>query len=69
MIDNLLLMRDCETGDFVVFTRFPVQPRKVEIMDALKMFGENEPNGTMACNIEETWLKYNEDVNLRDDHS
>ncbi|KAJ8718871.1 hypothetical protein PYW07_016427 [Mythimna separata] len=60
VIGKLMVMRDCVNGDYVVFTKVPLQPRKADIMDALKKFGLDHPNGTMACNVEKSWMKYEE---------
>ncbi|KAF9807352.1 hypothetical protein SFRURICE_000535 [Spodoptera frugiperda] len=64
VIKNLLVMRDCDTGDLVVFSRVPSRPRKQEILDALRIFGENKPNGTMACEekTDKSWLRYQEET-------
>ncbi|KAH9645057.1 hypothetical protein HF086_005602 [Spodoptera exigua] len=64
VIKNLLVMRDCDTGDLVVFSRVPSRPRKPEILEALRIFGENKPNGTMACEekSEKSWLRYQEET-------
>ena len=56
-------MRDCDNGDYVVFTRYPKQPRRAVVMDALKKFGEAQPKGTIACDMEKTWQKYEEEKN------
>ncbi|XP_026727234.1 uncharacterized protein LOC113493446 [Trichoplusia ni] len=60
VIKNLLVMRDCDTSDIAVFTRVPLQPRRHDILDALMVFGENNPNGTFACeeNKSKRWMKY-----------
>ncbi|XP_047026133.1 uncharacterized protein LOC124634558 [Helicoverpa zea] len=64
VIKNLLVMRDCETGDLVVFTKVPSRPRRDDILDALTVFGESKLNGTMACEekSEKTWIKYEDDA-------
>ncbi|KAJ0177654.1 hypothetical protein K1T71_006527 [Dendrolimus kikuchii] len=50
MVDkNLLLMRDCDTGDVVVFSRVPHDPKLEDIHDAFKAFGEDALHGTFAC--------------------
>ncbi|XP_037867695.2 uncharacterized protein LOC110385968 [Bombyx mori] len=49
VFQNLLLMRDCENGEVVVFTRVPHQPKLENVLNALKAFGEETFNGTLAC--------------------
>ncbi|XP_049871211.1 uncharacterized protein LOC126370417 [Pectinophora gossypiella] len=50
---NMLLMRDCETGGVVVFSKVPHLSKQAEIEDALKDFSEEYMNGKMACDDEE----------------
>ncbi|CAG4933934.1 unnamed protein product [Parnassius apollo] len=49
VVQNLLLMRDCDTGDVIVFSRVPHKPRKEIIIAALKIFGENSWEGKFIC--------------------
>ncbi|CAK1579109.1 unnamed protein product [Parnassius mnemosyne] len=49
VVKNLLLMRDCDTGDVIVFSRAPHKPRKEIIIEALKLFGENSTEGKFIC--------------------
>ncbi|CAB3235349.1 unnamed protein product [Arctia plantaginis] len=59
VVKNLLLMRDCNTGDVVVFSRVPSEPLMNDIEDALVEFGESGPiNGTRACEgFVKAWVK------------
>ncbi|KOB73792.1 Uncharacterized protein OBRU01_10070 [Operophtera brumata] len=49
-VKNLLLMRDCDNGDIVIFVRLPFEPSLRDIDDALMIFGEDAKNGTFAIN-------------------
>lgn len=46
---NLLLLRDCEHGGTVVFSKVPYKASKDQIEEALKVFGESFNQGKMAC--------------------
>ncbi|RVE50188.1 hypothetical protein evm_005211 [Chilo suppressalis] len=50
VVKNVLLMRDCESGGIVVFSRVPHKPRREDILDALMVFGEDKADGKMHCN-------------------
>ncbi|XP_059053692.1 uncharacterized protein LOC131847979 [Achroia grisella] len=52
VIKNLLLMRDCDSGDIVVFARVPMQTRIEDLESALKLFGEDTINYTTTCDNE-----------------
>ncbi|CAH2040215.1 unnamed protein product, partial [Iphiclides podalirius] len=49
VVQNLLLMRDCDTGDVIVFSRVPHKPHSDVIIEALKQFGENTTDGKFIC--------------------
>lgn len=50
---NLLLLRDCDNGGVVVFSKVPLKPSRALIEDALEIFGETTFSGQMACEEEE----------------
>lgn len=54
VLNNLLLMRDCDTGGVVVFSKLPYQPLLDDIKGALKDFGEDIDNGKIPCEDEES---------------
>lgn len=49
VVGNILLMRDCDNGDVVVFSRLPMEPSLRDIQHTLTIFGEDANNGTWAC--------------------
>ncbi|XP_013161614.1 PREDICTED: uncharacterized protein LOC106113418 [Papilio xuthus] len=49
VVQNLLLKRNCDTGDVIVFSRVPHKPRNSVISEALKIFGENDADGKFVC--------------------
>ncbi|XP_063539558.1 uncharacterized protein LOC134748714 [Cydia strobilella] len=55
MLRNLVLLRDCGTGEVVVFTRSPHMTKIEDIVQALQDLGE-EMVGKMLCDEDEDWL-------------
>ncbi|XP_013137698.1 PREDICTED: uncharacterized protein LOC106102694 [Papilio polytes] len=49
VVQNLLLKRNCDTGDVIVFSRVPHKPRNSVIAEALKIFGESDSDGKFVC--------------------
>lgn len=47
-----MLLRDCDNGGVVVFTKVPSNPSRFNITKALQVFGEKF-DGQMACEQEE----------------
>ncbi|XP_047997309.1 uncharacterized protein LOC125234926 [Leguminivora glycinivorella] len=55
MLRNLVLLRDCVTGEVVVFTRSPQMTKTGDIVLALQDLGE-EMIGKMLCDEDEEWV-------------
>lgn len=50
---NLLLLRDCDNGGVVVFSKVPSKPSRIQVEEALEVFGEANFEGQLACEEEE----------------
>ncbi|KAJ2947333.1 hypothetical protein O0L34_g17048 [Tuta absoluta] len=53
VVNKLLLMRDCDSGGYIAFSKVPHTPSKSDLTEALNVFGEAYAKGTPACEDDE----------------